>query len=96
VRSASCALGLLRLRAPVAAGPVRVAIRAEQVQVAPADESDRAGVVLDVSFYGHDATIRVVLDSGEHVSARTPANSVPRPGDPVRVDVVGEAVAFAV
>ncbi|WP_435770010.1 ABC transporter ATP-binding protein [Nocardioides sp. SYSU DS0651] len=52
------------------------------------------GAVLDVSFYGHDATIRVALDSGERVSARTPADSVPRTGDRVRVGVVGDVVAF--
>ena len=49
---------------------------------------------MDISFYGHDATVRVRLDSGEQLSARTPATSVPTPGDRVRIAVVGDVVAF--
>jgi hypothetical protein len=51
--------------------------------------------VVDISFYGHDATVRVRLDSGEELAARTPATSVPTPGDRVRVGVVGDVVAFS-
>ncbi|MCY1562575.1 TOBE domain protein [compost metagenome] len=52
------------------------------------------GEVVDVSFFGHDATIRVRLDSGEHVTARTPSDGVPRPGDRVGVRVTGDVIAF--
>lgn len=89
-----CALGALPLRTPSAQGAVQVAIRAEQVHIGSATGSATNGAVLDVSFYGHDATIRVALDSGERVSARAPADTVPRPGDRVRVAVVGDVVAF--
>lgn len=91
---ATCALGQLPVRGPRAGGEVRVAVRGEQMEVRPDPAEGTPGTVLDVSFYGHDATIRVRLDSGEEVAARTPATSVPQPGDRVRVSVVGDVVAF--
>lgn len=96
-REARCALGTVWLRTTPAPGEVRLAVRAEQIQIRPAtaDEADGAPAeVVDISFYGHDATVRVRLDSGEELSARTPATSVPTPGDRVRVGVVGDVVAF--
>lgn len=91
-----CALGELALRPGAATGPARFAVRSEQVQVRPATEpGGAAGRVLDVSFFGHDATIRIRLDSGAQIAARTPAETVPGAGDRVRVGVVGEVVAFA-
>ncbi len=91
---ATCALGAVPLRSPADPGPVQLAVRAEQVQVRPEDAQGVAGEVLDVSFYGHDATIRVRLESGERLSARTPATSVPGVGDRVRIGLVGDVVAF--
>jgi iron(III) transport system ATP-binding protein len=90
----TCALGRLTLAEPRSVGPVRVAVRGEQVQVLGSDGPGTPATVLDVSFFGHDATVRVELASGEPVAARTPAGLVPRPGDLVRVQVVGEVVAF--
>ncbi|HWJ67273.1 MAG TPA: ABC transporter ATP-binding protein [Nocardioides sp.] len=98
-----CALGEVATRAAgdagsagsgTAGGPARFAVRSEQLQIR-LDGHGVPGEVTDVSFFGHDATIRVRLDSGELVSARTPATSVPQAGDTVRVGVVGEVVAFA-
>ncbi|WGX96049.1 ABC transporter ATP-binding protein [Nocardioides sp. L-11A] len=92
-----CALGELALRAVrTPAGPARFAVRSEQLQVrsSDADSSGVSGEVVDVSFFGHDATIRVRLASGEQVTARTPADTVPVPGDRVRVAVVGDVIAF--
>ncbi|WP_183100214.1 ABC transporter ATP-binding protein [Nocardioides pelophilus] len=95
---AECALGVLPLRAPTGPGRVRLAVRAEQIQIRPAGADEVGGGapadVIDISFYGHDATVRVRLDSGEELSARTPATSVPAPGDRVLVAVVGDVVAF--
>ncbi len=99
-----CALGhglAQRVHRCDGAGPVRLAVRSEQIQIRP-DSGGRTpdpapgtpGEVLDISFFGHDATIRVRLDSGEELLARTPADSVPRPGDRVRVTVIGDVVAF--
>jgi len=104
---AECALGVLPLRTATGPGAVRLAVRAEQIQIRPAGAIGAAGAagaagacgapadVVDISFYGHDATVRVRLDSGEELSARTPATSVPAPGDRVRVAVVGDVVAFS-
>lgn len=91
----TCALGRLPLRTPCASGAVRVAVRAEQLQIRDAVREGRPATVVDISFYGHDATVRVRLDSGEELAARTPATSVPAPGERVRVSVVGDVVAFA-
>jgi iron(III) transport system ATP-binding protein len=95
--TATCALGDLSLRSTSEPGAVQLAVRAEQIQIRPDSAGQESGVpaeVVDISFYGHDATVRVRLDSGEELSARTPATSVPAPGERVRVGVVGDVVAF--
>ncbi|GAA4079894.1 ABC transporter ATP-binding protein [Nocardioides kongjuensis] len=91
-----CALGEVALRpGGPAAGAARFAVRSEQLQVRPGGSADGVpGEVVDVSFFGHDATIRVRLASGEQVTARTPADSVPTAGDRVQVVVTGDVTAF--
>jgi iron(III) transport system ATP-binding protein len=93
--SGTCALGVVRVRvaAGQGAGAAQLAVRSEQLQIRT-DGSGTPGEVVDVSFFGHDATIRLRLASGEEVAARTPADSVPQAGDRVGVGVVGEVVAF--
>ena len=93
-----CALGILKLRTPARPGVVRLAVRAEQIQIGHHSASGEHGApaeVVDISFYGHDATVRVRLDSGEELSARTPATSVPASGDRVCVSVDGDVVTFS-
>ncbi|KAA1428390.1 ABC transporter ATP-binding protein [Nocardioides antri] len=94
-REATCALGVVPLQTTTAPGVVRLAVRAEQLQIRSAGADGAPAEVVDISFYGHDATVRVRLDSGEELSARTPATSVPTAGDRVSVRVVGDVVAFA-
>jgi iron(III) transport system ATP-binding protein len=89
-----CSLGVLPVRGPCEPGLVRVGVRGEQVQVLPADAEGILAEVADVSFFGHDATIRVVLESDDRVAARTPSGIVPRPGTAVRLQVLGEVVVF--
>ncbi|MDP2773542.1 MAG: ATP-binding cassette domain-containing protein, partial [Nocardioides sp.] len=94
---AQCPLGPVRVRGAAAAGPVVLAVRAEQVRVSADTAGSGAGTlatVLDVSFFGHDATIRVRLDTGEVLTARTPAGAIPHPDDRVGVLVDGDVVAF--
>ena len=57
-----------------------LAVRPEQVLVRTGRRPAAcAAEVVDVSFFGHDATIRVRAGStGEQVTARTPAGAVPR------------------
>ncbi|MDQ4052930.1 MAG: ABC transporter ATP-binding protein [Actinomycetota bacterium] len=96
IPTATCVLGSVPVTGRVEPGPVTVAIRPEQLQVVPAEAL--LGVdaeVVDVSFFGHDATIRArVAGYDGTLTARTPANAVPRSGDQVRLGVIGEALCF--
>ncbi len=93
---ATSELGRLRLRGVVPPGPLRVAVRAEQVQLVAADDPDGTPArVLEVSYFGHDATVRVGLEpSATTLVARTPAASIPSVGAWVRVRVTGDVTAF--
>ena len=101
--TASSLLGPLPLKGDHDAGPLILAIRPEQVEVTRpgADQysRDARGVwatVVDVSFFGHDATVRVTVDDhADILTARTPADSVPQTGDRVLLQVNGEVLAFA-
>ncbi len=90
---ATCALGTVELRNAAAAGPVILAIRAEQIHIGGLDV-DLSGVVVDASFFGHDATIRLRLDDGTVVSARMPSGSIPATGERVGLAVADAVVAF--
>jgi iron(III) transport system ATP-binding protein len=89
---ASCELGDVQLLDPQD-GPVLLAIRPEQVTVAP--EGGVRAEVLDVSYFGHDATIRARVQGGEAVViARVTAGGVPTPGTTVCLRVSGAVLAF--
>ncbi len=93
---ADCALGRVPVRGLPRRGAVTLAIRPEQLMVLPT--GDLGGVeaeVLDVSFFGHDATVRARVPGHDvPLTARTAADAVPRSGDLVRLRVVGEALCF--
>ena len=100
--TASSLLGPLPLKGLHDAGELLLAIRPEQLEVTRPD-ADRGDVrpegvvatVLDVSFFGHDATVRVTVDGHPDVlTARTPADSVPQTGDRVLLQVNGEVLGF--
>jgi iron(III) transport system ATP-binding protein len=95
--TASTALGPMSVRG-ARDGRVVVAIRPEQVAVTGShDPGCLLGEVVDVSFFGHDATVRVlVLGTADAVQliARVPSEGVPQRGDRVGVRIVGEVVAF--
>jgi iron(III) transport system ATP-binding protein len=95
--TARSALGDVRVRG-VIEGEVLLAVRPEQVAVTPKDEAGSlAAEVLEVSFFGHDATVRARVAGPDHlveVTARVPASGVPQPGDEIGVRVVGEVLAF--
>jgi iron(III) transport system ATP-binding protein len=94
---AECALGRVPVRG-VRDGPVLLAVRPEQVEVTTKDEPGcLAAEVLEVSFFGHDATVRARMtgrDALVEVTARVPATGVPDPGTPIGVRVTGEVLAF--
>ena len=88
-------LGVVALRGEPAPGPVHLAVRSEQVLLLAESAAGALVRVLDVSFFGHDATVRVRLEeTGEHLTARTPAGSIPAVGALARVRITGDVVAF--
>jgi iron(III) transport system ATP-binding protein len=85
-----CPVGALPL-VEDAKGPVRVVIRPEQVHFD--DPSPVRGQVREVSYYGHDAAVRVAFDGVELV-ARITGGRPPVVGDEVQVTVRGGVLAF--
>ncbi len=95
--AADCALGRVALAGSAAPSGGRVVvIRPEQVVVADAGTPGVSAEVLEVSYYGHDATMRLRLGhDGPVVVSRISHGVVPVPGDLVRVRVDGPVLAFA-
>ncbi len=89
----TCPLGRLALSRPVADGPVRVMVRPEQIAVGPDGAAAR---VATVSYYGHDASLGLVLADGTAVSARVGGAQALglRPGVETWLVVAGPVVAF--
>ena len=70
-------------------GTAQVLVRPEQLVLGAADAGVRA-IVEDVSFFGHDATVRLTLvDSALSVEARVPGTDVPAVGDAVGIAIRG-------
>ncbi|HZB51804.1 MAG TPA: ABC transporter ATP-binding protein [Mycobacteriales bacterium] len=92
---ATCALGPLPLSSPAPDGPAQVLLRPEQIRLDPGD--DAPGVeakVCDVSYFGHDAAVRLELVGGPEVLARVAGHSLPHPGSTVRLTITGEALPY--
>jgi len=94
---ATSVLGPVLVRGAVE-GTVLLAIRPEQLAVTDKDEpGSLPAEVLEVSFYGHDATLRARVtgvDDLVDVTARMSATKVPPPGSAIGVQVLGEVLAF--
>ncbi len=91
-------LGELDLLTPVH-GEVRLVVRPEQVLIrAEGTEGASRGQVEEVSFYGHDASVRVRLDSPADgvVVSRVTGREIPSVGDRVGVAVDGAVGAYPV
>ncbi|HEX5616061.1 MAG TPA: ABC transporter ATP-binding protein [Acidimicrobiia bacterium] len=87
------ALGAVRASRPVAAGPVHVVVRPENVRLRLDGSGD--GTVRRTTYYGHDQVIEVVLEDGVRVHSRTAPGLAFHAGDRVAVQLTGDAVAFA-
>ena len=84
---ASCALGRAPVQGTAADGDALVVIRPEQVTITSGPPGAR---VADVSFYGHDAAVRLeLLPDGPTLIARVAGLSAPEPGSEVGVGVAG-------
>jgi iron(III) transport system ATP-binding protein len=93
-----CALGALSLSGPAINGPVEVMIRPEQIKVATAPLAGSVHAVINhVTFYGHDAVLRLAIVGAEpgDVTARIFSQSIPAAGSDVWLAVEGEVVAYA-
>lgn len=93
-------LGSLAVTGPAAAAGVRsVLIRPEELRLHPcngASAEGLVGVVDDVTFYGHDARVGIVLDDGGlRLVARTLGGATPDPGARVRVELPAAAHPLA-
>ena len=75
-------------------GPARILLRPEQLVLSDSGTGVEARV-RDVSYYGHDASVRLELvPAGTEVLARVAGHDRPRPGSLVRLTVAGEALAY--
>jgi iron(III) transport system ATP-binding protein len=94
---AQCALGRLPLLDGMPQGEVNVLLRPEQIRLLPPASTGQApqASVLDVSFSGHDACVRLVLANGSLLAARVPGYSCPQPGQTVALQVEGAVACFA-
>jgi len=90
---AETALGTVPVRSGMD-GRARVLLRPEQLVLS----TDGAGVearVDEVSYFGHDAAVRLrLLAGGTEVLARVAGHDLPVPGSRVRLTVVGDALAY--
>jgi iron(III) transport system ATP-binding protein len=91
------ALGTLPVGPGSSQGAAQVLIRPEQLQMLPATASAGPGVrarVLEVSYYGHDAAVRLELVDGARVVARVSGSEAPPAGSEVEVVVAGRALVY--
>ncbi len=93
---ATCALGDLDVGDGCPDGDVEVLVRPEQVRVDdPSQPGTAKARVEEVSFYGHDAAVRLtLLPDGPLLVARIPGLDAPEVGRTVAVGVSGRVVAF--
>ncbi len=78
-----------------ASGPVLLVVRPEQVSMVHGASDGIPAEVLEVSYFGHDATVRAqIRGSDTVVISRVPAGEVPSPGAAVCLRVTGAVLAF--
>jgi iron(III) transport system ATP-binding protein len=77
-------------------GRARLLVRPEQIELAGSAKGGVEARVVDVSYFGHDAAVRLqVLASGRLVTARVLGLSVPLPDSVVRLSVTGPVAAYS-
>ncbi len=93
---ASCVLGRLPLARPAPDGPADVMVRPEQIRFSATSNAETPrGLVLAVTYYGQDASVRLALAGrAETIASRVPGHRAPRPGDEVHLSVEGAVMAY--
>ena len=72
-----------------------VLIRPEQIAInPPGNVADAPAQVLETTYFGHDAIVRLALPAGVVVIARPPGYAAPEAGREVSLVVQGTAHAF--
>ena len=92
-----CALGELLRGVAGPDGAVEVLIRPEQIRLLRDGTTAACGTVADVTYYGHDASVRLTMDPAFGVAsltARVSGYDVPAIGDRRAVRVEGEVVTY--
>jgi iron(III) transport system ATP-binding protein len=93
--TATTAVGRFAVAPGSPQGAVQVLLRPEQLSLAP-DGTGPTARVLDVSYYGHDATVRLMLEAGgDTIEARVLGGDLPTRGDVVALDVRGPVTVVA-
>ncbi|HET9142065.1 ABC transporter ATP-binding protein [Actinophytocola sp.] len=92
---ADCVLGTVPLAAP-AEGAVRLMIRPEQLIIHPNGAgSGVAARVREISYFGHDASVRLdLLPDGPSVTARVTGHCLPPLDSDVRLTLTGSAIPY--
>lgn len=92
---ASTVLGELAVHAGGPQGRVEVLVRPEQLTLSADGAGPRARVD-DLSYFGHDATVRLTLvDGGPTIEARVPGVELPVVGSTISIGVVGVVAVLA-
>jgi iron(III) transport system ATP-binding protein len=94
--TATCALGVVDVPAGSIQGRAEVLLRPEQIEVLPRSAGDgQPARVTDVAYFGHDATVHLLLESdATPVAARVLGTQTPEIGSQVRVKVAGQATPY--
>jgi iron(III) transport system ATP-binding protein len=91
-------LGSIPVTGSRADGPTQILVRPEQIKLrsdVPRSAHDVVAEVLEVYYYGHDASVRArIADSGEVILSRTLGAGRPTPGEVVTVQVAGPATVL--
>ncbi|MEJ7635201.1 ABC transporter ATP-binding protein [Aeromicrobium sp.] len=92
---ATSALGRLEVPADGPQGAVEILVRPEQLVLQAAGHTGPRARVEDVSYFGHDATVRLtLLDDGSPVDARVAGSDLPVVGEIVTVSVTGAVAVY--
>ena len=89
---AQCALGRFSVNGAAHNGELDLMFRPEDIALTAAP--DGASRVMDATFYGHDSTVTIRLETGEHVQVRLLGAPLP-PGTRVHCQVTAEPRTFA-
>jgi iron(III) transport system ATP-binding protein len=94
--TARCALGEIPVEAGETVGSAQILVRPEQLVIrANGNGTGVPARVCEVSFYGHDAAVRLeLLPGGPHVIARIIGTDVPEPESVVQVTTRGRVTVY--